>query len=58
MAGDFFTRYAQTVEDWTFADASQTLWGFTRPSMYARGKTEQDIDPFEGDRRHYLVIYP
>lgn len=58
LAGDFFTRYAQTVEDWTFADASQTLWGFTRPSMYARGKTEQDIDPFEGDRRRYLVIYP
>ncbi|MCH8978559.1 MAG: chlorite dismutase family protein, partial [Armatimonadetes bacterium] len=24
----------------------------------ARGKTEQDIDPFDGDRSRYFVIYP
>lgn len=33
-------------------------WGFTRPSDYSRGKSAQEIDPFDGDRRKYLTIYP
>jgi chlorite dismutase len=33
-------------------------WGMTRPSDYARGKSEQEIDPFDGQRSPYLVVYP
>jgi chlorite dismutase len=37
----------------------QVLWGFTQPSMYSRGKSEQDMDPFAAaTRTRYLVIYP
>ena len=36
----------------------QTLWGYTGVSTYARGKSEQDIDPFEGPRGTYFVVYP
>lgn len=33
-------------------------WGMTRPSDYARGKSAQEIDPFDGNRSRYLVVYP
>jgi chlorite dismutase len=37
----------------------QVLWGFTSPSMYSRGKSEQDMDPFAPESRtKYLIIYP
>jgi len=36
----------------------QTLWGFTKPSVYARGQSPQEIDPFADRRRAYLVAYP
>lgn len=35
-----------------------TLWGYTRPSSYARGKSEQAIDPMAAERKKYLVVYP
>lgn len=44
-----FRRYLAPVD---------TLWGFTRPSDYAGGRSAQEIDPFEADRKPYLVIYP
>lgn len=33
-------------------------WGITRPSDYARGKSAQEIDPFDGGRGRYLIVYP
>ncbi|MCS7311464.1 MAG: chlorite dismutase family protein [Acidobacteria bacterium] len=36
----------------------QTLWGFTKPSVYARGQSPQEMDPFGESRRAYLVVYP
>jgi chlorite dismutase len=33
-------------------------WGMTRPSDYARGKSAQEIDPLDGQRSRYLVVYP
>lgn len=53
-----FVRYAEMVEDWDFARSVKTLWGYTRVSTYARGKSEQDMDPFEGERASYFVAYP
>jgi chlorite dismutase len=33
-------------------------WGMTKPSDYARGKSSQEIDPFDGQRSTYMVVYP
>jgi chlorite dismutase len=55
----FVRQYAHETEEWRrYVRPVQTLWGFTRPSTYSRGKSEQDIDPFEEERCRYLVIYP
>lgn len=59
MAAKALQKYAKSVSAWRkFAQPVQTLWGFTKPSMYSRGKSEQDIDPLEGPRAKYFVIYP
>ena len=34
------------------------LWGYTRPSVYARAQSAQEIDPFAAQRQTYLVLYP
>ena len=58
-AAKAFARYGEVVEGWRqFVRPAQTLWGFTRVSTYARGKSEQDMDPFEGERGTYFVAYP
>lgn len=44
-----YRAYLQTKESW---------WGMTRPSDYARGKSAQEIDPFEDQRNTYLIVYP
>jgi chlorite dismutase len=44
-----YRQYLQMVE---------SLWGFTRPSDYARGKSSQEIDPLNPDHKRYLVVYP
>ncbi|HEX9013843.1 MAG TPA: chlorite dismutase family protein [Anaerolineaceae bacterium] len=36
----------------------ESLWGYTRPSVYARGQSSQEIDPFASQRQTYLVLYP
>lgn len=54
-----FSRYGAEAESWRrYIKPVQTLWGLTRPSMYARGKSEQDMDPFDDNRCKYLVVYP
>ena len=59
VAGEVLTQYPQMLEELRkYIAPVEVLWGFTRPSMYARGKTEQAIDPFDGNRSRYFVIYP
>jgi chlorite dismutase len=54
-----FQTYARRVEGWRrFVKPVHTFWGYTNPSMYSRGKSEQDMDPFEGKRATYLAVYP
>jgi chlorite dismutase len=54
-----FIGYTHAADTWRkYARPIQTLWGYTRVSTYARGKSEQDIDPFEGERGSYFVAYP
>src|SRR5574340_277534 len=55
----FFGRYAVFLNTQrSFIQPERVWWGFTRPSDYSRGKSSQEIDPFDGDRRKYLTIYP
>jgi chlorite dismutase len=54
-----FVSYSEAAEGWRkYAKPVQTLWGYTGISTYARGKSEQDIDPFDGERGTYFVVYP
>ena len=54
-----FTGYHAVVEGWRrYVRPVQSLWGYTRVSMYARGKSEQDMDPFDDGRQKYFVAYP
>lgn len=34
------------------------LWGFTHPSQYSKARSAQEMDPFDPERKRYLVIYP
>lgn len=34
------------------------LWGFTRPSVYSKAKSSQEIDPYAKERSPYLIMYP
>lgn len=54
-----FLKYHEVSEGWRrYVRPVQSLWGYTRVSMYARGKSEQDMDPFDGEREPYFVAYP
>lgn len=58
-AAAFFTRFARTVNATRqYIHPTNTLWGFTKPSIYSRGRSPQEIDPFAQERKPYLVIYP
>lgn len=58
-AGHFFAKFADTTNSWrSFLNPLNILWGFTRPTVYASGKSSQELNPFESERRPYLVIYP
>jgi len=59
VAASFLSAYNQVSEGWRrYIRPVQTLWGFTRPSMYSRGKSEQDIDAIEGERCKFFIVYP
>ncbi|GBD11919.1 Putative heme-dependent peroxidase [bacterium HR23] len=58
-AGDFFHRFARGMAPVRgLVEVVLTLWGFTRPSQYAGGRSPQEIDPFNAPRKPYLVVYP
>jgi chlorite dismutase len=55
----FFERFAHGMNQHRqFIQPVEMMWGFTRPSDYARGKSAQEIDPLEQTHKQYLVIYP
>lgn len=59
VAAKTLTDYNRVSEGWRrYIRPVQVLWGFTRPSMYSRGKSEQDIDAIEGERCRFFIVYP
>ncbi|MER3398846.1 MAG: chlorite dismutase [Chloroflexota bacterium] len=56
----FFDGLGRTLARFRpLAQPTVTLWGYTRPSIYAPGgRSSQDIDPFGPIRERYLVVYP
>lgn len=52
-------QYNRVSESWRrYVKPVQVLWGFTRPSMYSRGKSEQDMDAFDDARCKFFIVYP
>jgi chlorite dismutase len=55
----FFECYARATNAYRrYVQPVDALWGFTKPSMYARGQSAQEIDALEGQRQTYLIAYP
>lgn len=55
----FFDCLAKSINPYRrFIQPTLTLWGYTGPSSYARGKSAQAIDPMEERSKPYLVVYP
>ena len=56
---EFFERFARATNPFrAYLHTATTLWGYTRPSPYAKTRSAQEIDPFAETRKPYLVIYP
>lgn len=56
---EFFERYARAANPhraWLRPKGS--LWGYTGKSDYSKSDTAQTVNPFNGARRKYLVVYP
>ncbi len=59
VASEFFLNYAHITAQWRgYLKPVNTLWGFTRPSVYAPGKSEQELSPFDETRKPYIIVYP
>ena len=58
-AAGFFERFARAVNARrALIRPTTTVWGFTKPSQYSRGRSPQEIDPFAAERKPYLIGYP
>ncbi len=58
--GAFFDALARVLHRRrSYVRPSQILWGYTKPSLYARNATSsQEVDPLSDQRTPYLVLYP
>jgi len=55
----FFTKFAQVTNPHRhLVDLVHALWGFTKPSVYTKARSTQEIDPFTDNRKPYLILYP
>lgn len=54
-----FTGYARGTNPCRdLIQATDVLWGYTRPSEYTRSRSTRELDPFSQTRKPYLVVYP
>ncbi|MEO0255365.1 MAG: chlorite dismutase family protein [candidate division WOR-3 bacterium] len=55
---NFMRDYYESFKDFKDKLKSELLlWGYTKPSIYTKGKSPQEIDVFS-ERKKYLIIYP
>lgn len=58
-SAEFLHKFACATNPYrSLVDFKNIFWGFTRPSQYTRTRSNQEIDPFQEERKPYLVIYP
>jgi chlorite dismutase len=56
---EFFKRLGQAIYPRReLLQPAVSLWGYTKPSVYTRAPSTQEIDPFAERRQTYLVLYP
>jgi chlorite dismutase len=55
----FFAHLARVINSHrNYYKPVVNLWGYTKPSVYARTSSTQEIDPYTAQRQTYLVLYP
>ena len=55
----FFTALAGAINPFRgLIEPTKVLWGYTAPSAYSQARSAQEIDPFAGERKAYLIVYP
>lgn len=58
-AGEFFAAFTRATAPFgDLVELTSVLWGFTKPSVYTKTRSTQEIDPFAKTRKPYLVLYP
>jgi chlorite dismutase len=58
-AARFFESYARAANSQRrLVQPVLALWGFTSPSVYAQGRSAQEVDPLASQHKQYLVVYP
>jgi chlorite dismutase len=58
-SANFLHRFACATNPYrSLVEFKQIYWGLTKPSQYTRTRSNQEIDPFQEDRKQYLVVYP
>ncbi len=56
---EFFHRLVGAINyQRLFFQPVVSLWGYTKPSVYSRAPSSQEIDPFSGRRPTYFILYP
>lgn len=56
---NFFAAYTKVVAPYRrLITPTNTLWGYTKPSVYSGGRSAQEIDPFAEERKTYFIVYP
>lgn len=55
----FFAQFARATNRFRqWIQPEEIYWGYTRPSQYSRARSTQEVDPINGQRQPYLVVYP
>ncbi len=55
----FFEDFARATNPFrAYLQINTVLWGYTRPSQYTKARSTQEMDPFAGVRKRYLIVYP
>jgi|DewCreStandDraft_3_1066083.scaffolds.fasta_scaffold00892_5 chlorite dismutase len=51
-----FTKHKFKFSD--IVELKEIFWGFTKPSIYTKGQSPQEINPFTDNRKNYFIVYP